>query len=247
MTDKKIYQNTIDEWINEEKLRTCGSESNTNYLKNHNNRFQEILKICRKFNPSRKAKVLDVGRSSLTVILSKYYQDMTSIGFPLNEDIGGHREQEKVSIPHINFDLNQCKNTELWGEEKYDIIVYSEVIEHLFTAPEFTLLFFKYLLNDGGIIVCTTPNAASHYQRYKHLLGFNTYKQIRFYEKNPGHFREYTKKEMIEMGEKCELKILEHSFINFHEAKANYKDSILNLLARFVPQFRWSQIIVYQK
>lgn len=244
---KKHYYNLIDKWVEDEKKISCGKESQQHYMSEHKYHFNYLFNLCLSINLNKSAKILDIGRSQLSVLLSNYYNKVVTLGFDLEEDIGGHREIESSNIEHIVFDLNECKKVNLWPQEKFDIIVYSEVIEHLFEAPEYSLLFFKHLLNPGGFIICSTPNAASLYKRFKLLFGENPYEKIRFYNRNPGHFREYTKKELIEMVNKCELKLVKHEYKNFIEETISFKIKIFKLITAFIPSFKLSQIIVIKK
>jgi len=78
------------------------------------------------------------------------------------------------------------------------LIVFSETIEHLYTSPQIVLAFLAKLLRPGpgaGILI-QTPNAASFWKRVRLLLGHNPYELIRTDRQNPGHFREYTMREL---------------------------------------------------
>jgi hypothetical protein len=72
----------------------------------------------------------------------------------------------------------------------------AEVLEHLYTAPRLVLDFVRRLLVAGGCLVLQTPNAASLPKRLKLLFGRNPFEMIRTDPQNPGHFREYTRKEL---------------------------------------------------
>jgi len=228
MKSKQFYEDLITKWIEEEKQKLCGIESKDRYLQNHGKRFEYLSKLCKTLNPDKSAKILDIGRSGLSVLLSKYYSYVTTLGLDLEIDEGGHRERETIDLKHIVFDLNESKNVEKWADEKFDLIVYSEVIEHIYEAPEFSLLFLNYLLNPDGFIIITTPNAASLYRRLKLLLGKNTINRIRFYNLNPAHYREYTKEELIQMAELCEFKVEKHQYICFYDDSDSLKSRIFN-------------------
>ena len=122
-----------------------------------------------------------------------------------------------------------------------------EVIEHLSKAPEFALLFLHSLLNDNGHMICTTPNAAAIFRRFKLLQGYNPYARIRFYCENPGHYREYTKKELTQMGNECGFEIVYHNFISFNTQITNIKSAIVEFITNLIPSFKWSQIIIFKK
>ena len=247
MNTKQYYKDMIEKWIEEEKQRLCGIDSKDRYLQNHGQRFEYLMELCKNLNPDKSAKILDIGRSGLSVQLAKYYSNVTTLGLDLEIDKGGHRERETIDLKHIVFDLNESKNVKKWTDEKFDLIVYSEVIEHIYEAPEFSLLFLNYLLNPDGFIICTTPNAASFYRRLKLLLGENTISRIRFHNLNPAHYREYTKDELIQMAEMCELKVVKHQYICFYDDSDSLKSRIFNFITNAIPSFRWSQVLILSK
>jgi len=55
-----------------EKAVTSGIESRRRYLEMHEQRFEEVLRICRAAVPDSSARVLDIGRSELTAYLSTF-------------------------------------------------------------------------------------------------------------------------------------------------------------------------------
>src|SRR5205823_6516869 len=101
------------------------------------------------------------------------------------------------------FDLNDAQSEDTWRRDipRYDVVVMAEVIEHLYTAPELVLGFLKTLVADNGLVIIQTPNAAALSKRLKLLFGRNPYELIRVDTTNPGHFREYTSRELIRIAE----------------------------------------------
>jgi 2-polyprenyl-3-methyl-5-hydroxy-6-metoxy-1,4-benzoquinol methylase len=202
----------------------------------HAYRFRRLLDLCRHQVPSGDASVLDVGRSGLTALLASYYHSVTSIGLNLEEDDGGHRENMALDnrIPHIVFDLNRSADVAAWPQRPaaFDLIVYSETVEHIHAAPEFSLLMLSSLLKDRGKIVVSTPNAAQLRHRALLLLGVNPFERVRYYPKNPGHFREYTARELRDMANVVDLRCLRIERIDFYRRGrqgliASLRDSLI--------------------
>ncbi len=245
---KENAEKAINELIETEKAVTCGPASSRQYNEYHSARFRRTLDICRKYVPGRDAVVLDVGRGRLTQLLSSYYNNVWSMGFEPGADDGGHREQEPMTdIPHIVFDLNDSGNTELYPEypDHFDLIVFGDTIEHLYTAPEFSLLMLSGMLKPGGSIIVTTPNAVSLRNRIIMLFGGNPFEKIRFFRGNPGHYREYTRREMEQMAVAAGLEVRDCYTVNFYNS-----GSIKRLIAApatALPGLRDSLVGVFSK
>ena len=156
------------------------------YLAFHAPRYAYLLKeLERRLTPG--ARVLDIGPSRLTdLIRDRFAIQVDTLGFGADQD--GPRGH------HFEFDLNRSQSRDWWRMDlpSYDVIVMAEVIEHLHTAPQLVLQFVRTLLDDRGLLLLQTPNAAGLSRRIKLLFGRNPDEMIRLDTSNPGHFREYT-------------------------------------------------------
>lgn len=224
-----------------EKARTCGPESSRIYAGLHKTRFAGILRLCRNEVPDPSARVLDIGRSELTASLLHFYPNIQTLGLDPATDDGGHREISKLdTVPHITFDLLNSHTISKWPHgDRFDLIVFSEVLEHLSIAPEFVFAFLGSLLADDGVLLCTTPNAADIGKRVKLALGRNPYERLRLYSMNPGHIREYTRQELCEIADSVGLKCKGHFYFNWIADRSgnSVKAAVLKLL-RAYPTFR---------
>jgi len=151
------------------------------------------------------------------------------------------------AIPHITFDLLNTPSVAGWPEcGSFDLVVFSEVIEHLHVAPAYVLAFLGSVLSPRGVLICTTPNAIGISKRTRMLIGRNPYEQLRLYSRNPGHIREYTRKELVEIAAAVGLDCRSHSY-NDWIRRANggsIKGSIMRLL-HIYPAFRPFQTFVF--
>lgn len=248
------YKRVLESLIQSEKKRTSSVEAKENYLAVHNHRFMYSLEICKKLISSPESRILDIGRSHFTTLLAEYYEDVTSLGFSLDIDGGGHREKEQnENLDHIIFDLSDSKDFEKWPEveNKFDLIVYAETIEHIYIAPEFTLLMLHSLLSEGGKLLITTPNAVAFHKRVRLMLGMNPYEKLRFFDQNPGHYREYTMPELRQMCETSGFKVNKTIFKNFSTVKPFSSVSALKYLLikpfEYISKFKDTLIFVAEK
>jgi 2-polyprenyl-3-methyl-5-hydroxy-6-metoxy-1,4-benzoquinol methylase len=212
------------------------------YAAYHTARFDYVVRKCLSYKPSPSTTVLDIGRGPLTLKLCQHYNHVVSLGFPL--------APPQENADHIEFDLNMSLTVErLDRDDKFELIVFGETIEHLVTPPEAVLKFLKTLLTDNGIIICQTPNAVALHKRIKMLLGYNPYQRLRFEIFNPGHIREYTKQELSEVGETAGFKVIEHEYRDYFGVEGNTVRqaavAVSKAVSVLIPSLSRGQTIVY--
>jgi 2-polyprenyl-3-methyl-5-hydroxy-6-metoxy-1,4-benzoquinol methylase len=247
--EKKQQSKILLEKLREkERLRTCGEEAAQRYQIIHHNRFHMTLEICKELIPNSQARVLDVGPSYFTTLLAQEYKDVSTLGLDMITDHGGQRNASTLALalPHVKFELNNSRDIRNWPKvvPPFDLIVFAETLEHLYTAPEYSLAFLSSLLTEKGILLVTTPNAAMIMKRLILLLkGKNPYEKIRLIGENPGHYREYTMKELVDIGTQCRLNPVYAEYINFY-ASANF---IYGFLKCLKSTFKDSFVVAFRR
>lgn len=172
----------------------------TGYLAYHAPRYAYVMDVLARHGLGPGAKLLDIGPSRLTGLLGERFGcRVDTLGFGDDGPRGDRRGH--LEGRHFAFDLNRAQEQETWRRDLpvYDFVVCAEVLEHLYTAPQLVLAFLRTLLTDGGLLLLQTPNAASLPKRVKHLLGRNPFDMIRVDSRNPGHYREYTRRELLDL------------------------------------------------
>lgn len=167
------------------------------YLRTHARRYALLLELVEGFAPKT---ILVVGPSYESVLLRQAVPGTTvdTLGW---ED---HRFPRVAGERHIQHDLNDPDYPEL---DHYDVIACAEVIEHLHVPAEPVLRALAAGLAPDGRLVLQTPNATALPKRLRMALGRNPYEPIRSQPGNPGHFHEYTVRELRDAVEAAGLEV----------------------------------------
>src|SRR5262245_16309908 len=177
------------------------------YLPYHRLRFDYIDALAKRLKPEPSSRVLDVGPGPMTQRLRAHYREVWSLGFERSTIFGDSAERER----HIVFDLNRCNDRSAWVDTPlFDLIVFSEVIEHVVVDHCAVLRFFAHALNDDGLILCTTPNLAAFHKRLRGLVGLTPWHRW-----ESGHITEFSKRDLIKIGRQADLKAVHHAFANY--------------------------------
>lgn len=172
------------------------------YIAFHSKRYAFVLSLLDRLLKETRAPILDVGRSALSdLVHERFSVDVDSLGFGADGPTPSGR--------HFQFDLNSAQESSRWRRDvpRYEFVVLAEVIEHLHTSPALVLRFLQSLMRPGGKLIIQTPNAAALHKRLRLLLGSNPFELIREDPTDPGHFREYTVKELIQYARDCGLHV----------------------------------------
>ena len=192
------------------------------YFRYHLPRYDALMKRIRDHHTSG-SRILEIGRSGFSKMA------YTSLG--VNIDTLGLREDQKTLTGlHYYFDLNDSQFTEKWRQDlpKYEVVLFTEVIEHLHTSPLRVLQFLRTLLKDGGVVILQTPNAVTFHRRVQMLAGQNPYSLISDNPLNPSHFREYTVNEISDYCSNAGFEILDMTFENYFDYRyVNHADGRL--------------------
>ena len=180
------------------------SIENYTYVNFHLIRYQYLINLIHSIlsqNDLNECRILDIGPMHQTNLIrdtiSGSIVDTMGQNFPINH----LREYES----HFDVDLNETDNFNEKVSKLYDILVFSEVIEHLYTKPEVVLGFLKNFMKPGGFIIIQTPNGLAIHHRLKLLIGIHPFQLIK--ETRRGHYREYAAYEMRQILENCDLQV----------------------------------------
>jgi 2-polyprenyl-3-methyl-5-hydroxy-6-metoxy-1,4-benzoquinol methylase len=149
------------------------------------------------------------------------------------EGIAAHNEKgsmesafERAGVDLILWDLERVPFP--LADESFDIILLTEVLEHLRDYPLRTLIEARRILKPGGILLLTTPNAASLQNRVRLALGHTVHTPLRdwmFGLPHARHAREYTTTELRELTGAAGLEVVSVESRHFHIASGRQSRS----------------------
>ncbi|MCW2315388.1 SAM-dependent methyltransferase [Rhodoblastus acidophilus] len=177
------------------------------YLEFHKRRWDEILRYVRHFATVRpQPKILEIGMSTLL----RCYKDVAPGAIVHTVDrpraLGGQSAESASAVGsdgHFNLDLNSDSFDVLAGEaRKYDLIIMTEVVEHILATPAELIAELLPHLAPGGRFYLTTPNVLRLASLMKMCEEGRTAQN--FFSKIEGntwghwHYREYTMNELVD-------------------------------------------------
>ena len=104
-------------------------------------------------------------------------------------------------------------------DQSFDIVLLTEVLEHLRDYPLRALTEAHRILRPGGVLLLTTPNSASPQNRVRLALGRSVHTPLRdwmFGLPHARHAREYTTAELRELIEHAGLDLVSIGARHFH-------------------------------
>jgi SAM-dependent methyltransferase len=161
----------IEAWREEQPDQVSSS-----YFQTHVGRFTYLTELIKKLGLT--GRCLDVGGTSRSMLL---LTDRTSLDVALG--------------PECDLEIDDWAETA--GLDAFDVVVFSEVIEHFNANPSHCLHEINRVLHDGGWLLLTTVNVGSELGVYNLLNGEAPYAMSNLYgARGDRHQREYAPKEL---------------------------------------------------
>ncbi len=182
-----------------------GIDGDIEYFNYHKNRYRRMATTLMKHSPEG-SKILEIGSHYLhsSMILKKlgYQVDGMDVSEFWSLDFVAERGDTFAISPIINDDLQQLASVGL-EEESYDLILFTEILEHITFNPITFWQEIYRLLKPGGLIYVSTPNALSAQgvmRAVKNLISFkgigNSLEMIFSQVTYGHHWKEYSYREL---------------------------------------------------
>jgi len=155
------------------------------------------------------------------------------------------RDLSRLGITAVNWDANEPL-AEGYGSERYDLVLFCEVIEHLNRWPVEVLGDIYRLLRPGGTLILTTVNFVRLTNRIRMMTGRSPL--VNPFEKTQdgsNHIREYTVQELDRYLTKAGFEDLQSELWSFY--RAGITGAVARLSGTLIPSVRNYIAIVANK
>ncbi len=192
----------FDEYV--ESLSTR-PESVSHIMLSAKEEYRYLREAAYRFNPtfaaiprdSKPLRVLDIGTTPFTFFVKRGYPQYEVWSLDLTTHMRDECAAQGVRFATCNLDDDPMP----FEGEFFDVVIFTEVLEHIFRPPSEVLRETARILREGGKLILSVPNIADLKNRLKLLLGVsplpNPDRQMRKdWMHGHGHLHEYTMKEL---------------------------------------------------
>ena len=180
------------------------------YLRVHYRRFRELFNAVLALTGDN-PRILEIGTSEASRLYRQLLPDaeVVTADRPVGDDYIGFTPARSRAIAdartHVSIDLERDDpgaHAELSAAGPFDLIVFTEVLEHLVTPPDTLIAGLLARIRPAGALYITTPNFLSRANRARIADGLNPQPFYPGSEANwdrHHHFREYTMRELLDL------------------------------------------------
>lgn len=236
----------------EELENSISNNENKNYFYGQKNRFSGNFKLISNYLHSSD-KILEVGSYP-----SYFLAAVKKCGYNV-EGLDLNPKRETTFLAKENLTVKKCDiEQEMFPFEdnSFDKIMLSEVFEHLYVNPVFTISEIRRVLKKDGLLILTTPNGYSIKRLYNFMMGrgasenpFDEFNKINTVG-HRGHIREYCVYELKDFLKKSGLLIKDVHYVSFDHLGLKNKpflSSVVKLIYFTFPKFRSHLVIIARK
>ncbi|MFH1145423.1 MAG: class I SAM-dependent methyltransferase [bacterium] len=218
-------------------------------------RVKKIKSLLNRYSHSGQ-RVLEIGCGS-GELLQHYVQHFPGVLFE-GMDISNEAIQLAKNQYSYEFRVEDINNRLSYDDNRFNIVLAGEVIEHLYDVDNF-FLECRRVLKPGGSLIITTPNLVSWYNRLFVLFGWLPFPmEVSFRERMfgrkefyrlfgissslaVGHLRIFTEDALTEMAAHYGFKIIERS------SYCHFEKFLINrLVSRYWRRMAEGMIMVFQ-
>jgi ubiquinone/menaquinone biosynthesis C-methylase UbiE len=176
------------------------------YIEKSSFRFRKIISSIPVL--PKPIKILDIGTTPFTIFIKKKFQHYDVWTLDRTNLFEDRCKQAGIKFKTCNLDNGSIP----FEDEYFDIVIFTEVLEHIFAPPTDILAEIKRILRPKGKLILSVPNIACLLKRIKLLFGITIlenadHQMLKDWVHGHGHIHEYTKKEILSLCKSINLEI----------------------------------------
>lgn len=209
----KNFNSLYERYICQDELQSGGRA----YYLRYRSRYKICLQRFAEIAPPHPLDVLDIGVGQLALMCKKLWNDRAVMA-----DLPGSQHPYMAAHGLETIHWNLCK-AEAPFIRKFDVVFFSEVIEHLPIPGHIVLDRLRRVLHPKGVIICTTPNLYRLRNVIFMTLGLPIYDYFRIPNDDTGlsHVIEYSRDHLQWQFEKAGFKKCHIENIQMHHLPTN--------------------------
>lgn len=190
----------------------CDKDKEIAYMEDHRYRFEQVANSIG--DSSDPISILDIGTTPFTMFIK-----------------AAHPHYEVASLDRTNLMEDRCraKGIQLkvcnlddepmpFEDDCFDVVVFTEVLEHIFAPPSDILKEVRRIMRVGGKLILSVPNIAVLSNRIKLLVGITPLpnpdgQMKKGWVHGHGHVHEYTMKEIASLLTACGFAVSRKRFL----------------------------------
>jgi SAM-dependent methyltransferase len=244
---------TINKLVQQIKIPLLTNPRELDYFTIHQKRYKIILVEILTFNLPEKSRVLDIGCYPLHLFNALKREPFC---FNVSGIASNHEPVHEETIVQLNIEKDKLP----FKSDLFDLVVMTELIEHLTINPAVYLSEVKRVMKKGGLLILTTPNAAHLKNRAKAVMGkspsFPLEQLINTYAEDDSiyhrHNREFTMEELKEIVQRSMLYVKRYRYESFYTPfregkKFDVIKTIGYAITQLIPQTKDSLLVVATK
>ncbi|MCK5306497.1 MAG: class I SAM-dependent methyltransferase [Candidatus Omnitrophica bacterium] len=193
--------------------------------------LSELQLLC------KSGKVLDVGIAPghMAMALSRLGYEVSGVSYDPDSNFADYKDKttlrERLAAEDIVVKKCDIQSEPLPFEDNtFDIILFTEILEHLEQFPNMILKEINRVLNKkNGYLILTTPNASHLSNRLKFMLGHNIYTSVETMCSLPiykRHNREYTMEELKRLLKYTNFEVIKSKYESYYFRTTKLKEEV---------------------
>lgn len=198
-------------------------ELEAQYLYEHQWQFRHTFKVMRELGQSK--AVLDIGPTPFTEFLATNLCAGEFYALDVTDHLGERLSRSGIELRCCDLDEEALP----FADEAFDVLIFTEVLEHIFRKPREVLAEIYRVIEPGGTLYISVPNIAALHRRLQLLAGRSPLEDpdSKFRKggnHGHGHLHEYTMDELLSKLREAGFEIVDRGWLrpSMHDCM-NYK------------------------